>query len=412
MPTVNTRLKRLTDPQDPRFVSMVTRAASGMHFRIVKSDDGEDMNLDLAKLPLTRVLKGNTKNVNETAAPRVSGFVVLPEDKDLALECIQKAGFAVDKVTTTEDGSILVAQDDKPEEGADLVKVSDNLVLVMKGFRPWAADLQGFQEQIGVDGYYEGVGSACSALRTCISKAVYKANTQDEAVKAVQTILVDFSKYVSGLISGIPSAAFKADDLVTVAKADLAQVEADEAALAEAEADGFADDEDPLEDLAEVDGEDEGGEGEVEQTTEATTETTTSTETPATQATQETDVSKTQTTATPATTETTPAETVQKTAQAPSEMAQVLAALQGLTSKVEGFQGQLETVQKGLTETKAQVQETIQKADKTAEAVRGTVIAAAQGGDDTARQVVQKSAGARSHGLPLGDFDTAFVKPE
>jgi hypothetical protein len=198
------RMKQLKEGEVQR-LSLVRRAANMIPFRIQKAAEGEHM-LDLTSI---------RRLVTKSDRPVVSAVVVMRRDGvDLGAvkEAIQKSGFSVADPVENPDGSIVFGQVPDPEVDAHVVRMSDNLVLVMKGWDPYASKMQSFSEQLGTDGYYDGLMTGTNALREVVRKCVTSARDHDEMRSLVKKALDDFYDYALGLSDSIPPSANMVDE--------------------------------------------------------------------------------------------------------------------------------------------------------------------------------------------------------
>src|SRR3954468_16760754 len=127
---VKVDLKKLFSAE-AQFVSLVRRGANQMPFRIQK-EAGDTMPLDLSAP--TRIFKGERKA--KTAA--VAAICVKKSaDMEPMKALIKKAGFSTDNMVEKEDGTVLFAQVENAEANSTPVRISEDLVMVMKDFTPW-----------------------------------------------------------------------------------------------------------------------------------------------------------------------------------------------------------------------------------------------------------------------------------
>lgn len=209
---VKVMMKKLTKPH-AQFVSLVRRSASQIPFRIQKADEGEPMTIDLSRIQ--RVMKGEKKE----KSCKVAGVVTRKmDDMEPIKAVIQKAGFSTDKMTENPDGTVLFAQTDNPEEGASLVRMSKNLILVMKGFDSFVPKLADFGKALGIEGYHDGIRSACNSLQSLVTKMVEESESPQAATDGVSNLLGGFSTYVNTLVEALPQEVFKADEALDTIK--------------------------------------------------------------------------------------------------------------------------------------------------------------------------------------------------
>lgn len=231
---------------DVRTISLVKRGANRIPIKIQKSDKSGEatMGIDLNGVG-SRVRQAgyNFKNVFKQEAPAqavVSALVFpkKPENYDQMKSVVEKAGYVTTKPIEEKDGSFVFAQMDDYDKDSQTLRLSDNLIVVTKGFQPWAEDLEDFNDVMKAQGFYNGVDAACSALRSSLCMKMGDTDNPQEAAQAVSEVLKDFTSYIVGLANGLPSNAFKLDgevDKAVVAfKAELVK-KAEEDAKAKAE---------------------------------------------------------------------------------------------------------------------------------------------------------------------------------
>ena len=383
---------------DVRFISLVARGANRIPFRIVKSEKESEM-IDLSK-PL-RILKGD--KATKEAVPEVVGVVVFDQGDEAVMAGVRKSltdhGFAVDNATKNEDGTVLFSAGDLDASDATIVRLSEDMAVVVKGFSSYNQTLSestNFSEVMAAQGYYQGVRTACDALVYTMQNVLQKAESSQDAATKVGSILSSFGTYVGAMTKGLPVAAFKADmsvsEVVKSAKAkptdDKAPEGADEKEWAQmspeqkeewkAKAKAKKDEADAAAVAAAAKTEGEQGKtgdkpaGEGEQA--------------------------------PAAAAAAPAE---KSEQSDAGgIKEVLAQLADLSDALKGVVGEVAGVAKAQKNLEGQVEEIARKADNATKAVKTTVVAGAGAGDEPAKgtPVVKKSEDPRS-----GCFDTAFL---
>ena len=191
------------------YISLVDRGANRVPFRIVKRNKGDTM------IDLGRIFK--SAKANEEIKPTVVGLCVQKGVADDAVRnAIESAGFKVDQVVERDDGTLIYSQEAnvKPEE-CTVIKMQKGLVLLMKGFDPYALMGQDmpFTELVKAQGFIPSVSVAFEALQNTMAGILYGAPTGggDEVIGKVDQALGDFHKYVLEQAKAIPTSAFKAE---------------------------------------------------------------------------------------------------------------------------------------------------------------------------------------------------------
>lgn len=199
---VKKKLTRMTDGE-PRYVSLVKRASTGIPFRVVKNAQEQEMNgLNLGDLSSVF----SRTPAKKAAEPSIGAVVV---QKTADLEAVKKAlaagGMKAEPVVV---GETIVFPQVEGGEAGDLVKLSDGLALVVKDFTPYMMQGKSFHDRVGIEGFYSGLSIGCSALSGAFMDAVYGADSPKEALAAVHAVLADFNQYVEGIVEGLPEGAF------------------------------------------------------------------------------------------------------------------------------------------------------------------------------------------------------------
>lgn len=198
---------------DVEFVSLVARGANRIPFRIKKSDEESPMSLNLSSL--SRIFKGaKAPELQANHIVGVATVAVKGEKLEAVKALLVEQGFAVDNAESFEDETMVFKQEgyDAEDKDTSMVRLSDDLVLVVKGFAPYSEEVEGdFLTNVKAQGFYSGLDSATCAFRTSLYMILSDAADQQAAVSEVTTLLSEFSTYVAGLVQAIPTKAFKAE---------------------------------------------------------------------------------------------------------------------------------------------------------------------------------------------------------
>lgn len=203
------------------YVSLVQRGANRIPFRIVKTQQPQEQNMAIDLGAIGRIFKSEAA---KPTVPEVAGIVVKTSDEATlasVTQALSDAGYKVDSIQKHEDGTTLFAQGEVPAE-THIVKMSDNVAIVMKGFSPYCSDLDSssdFSEVMSTTGFYSGVNQAVDALSTCVRNATYKSDDPQAAAKEVGKSVDQFKAYLTTMIAAIPAKAFKMEKDVEAAVA-------------------------------------------------------------------------------------------------------------------------------------------------------------------------------------------------
>lgn len=252
MPTVKVTANKMTDAS-VSFISLVDRGANRIPFKIVKQEksmSGHFAGLDLGKL-FARKSETKDKQGEVLAVVTMKG-----ESFDSVKKQVADAGFSVDNVQEMEDGSVIFKQDGDMEGETTLVRLNDHVVVVTKGFRPYAMDITvgdvSFAEQCAAQGFYPGVRTIVDVMVQNINVAVDQAASPQDAAKMVAKMFDEAKTYTVGFLGGLPVKAFKLES-VTVEKAATPKAKVKPAEGEEMPEGEMSEGEDPKKEKASVD---------------------------------------------------------------------------------------------------------------------------------------------------------------
>lgn len=379
---------------DVRYISLVDRAASRIPFRVIKYDKESGMGINLKTIG--RVLKGTSNQKESVSKAEVSAVVVL-DHGELTSEIqdvIEKQGFSVQKAIKNEDGTVTFAAGENPLKDAVLVKLSDEMLLAVKGMNAYMTEGE-FEDMVKSRGFMPSISTAMEVLYTTISNAMYNSDVKgpEDFSKIVTEATGKFSEYVIGLVSALPEAVFKMDAAVNELvekKSKEASKEKAKGKMKEAPAEGSS--------------EEEAAETSEEETKEKSKEM---------KATQE-----------EATGEVT--ESAEHEKEEEDQLKKILTAVSDLAEKVSELSKKSEETSQAISEqgkrleevassSEQKIAELSQKAENASKAVKSTILAAAPAGDTpTPQGEVGESEGVKKYDYRddprQGCFDTAFIR--
>lgn len=385
------------------YVSLVKRGANRLPFRIVKAED-EDM-LDLHAIGRKMFRKADP-------VPEIVAVITTSETNSEALaKAFTEAGLDPALFAKSEEGEIITLAKADADTAKDrvIIKTSDDVALVVSGVQKAFDAYSGnssFSEAFASQSFYPSFYRAAEVLNEVVFHKLQKANTPAEAASMISEVLADFSAYVTVLASSLPQSAFyvdrfyesymKAEGEAKLEKAVPLGETAEEAATAKEK---------------EVKKDDDAA---VEETPAAEAEQVAKTEETPAEPAAEVELAKAEEVPDPAAVTPEPeVEPVAKSEETPVEaapgpvgidQAAILATLTEFQKSLTAAMGDIaESLKKDLADVSTRVDEVAVRAQKTEEALNGTVFAEA-GGDNPAR--VTKSAGSDS-APPL--LDTAYT---
>lgn len=230
---IKTTIKKLSDAEACK-VSLVGHAANRIPFRIIKSAKHQENGM----INLSRIFKGEAAvETNEEVKPSLVAVVVQKSDASDALKAdLAGKGFEVETVIENDDETVTYVQ--KGEElnldEQNVVRQSDGLLLVVKGFKPWTDALTAFADIANAQGFFPGMRCAGEILCDSISREVSEADNPADAAAKVGATIDAYKSHVLALIEALPSVAFKMElpakaDATTDATTDAPKIEAQKA---------------------------------------------------------------------------------------------------------------------------------------------------------------------------------------
>lgn len=200
-------LRNLSD-LDVKFVSLVNKGANQIAFRIVKSDDQESQ---MAGINLSTLWK------KEELKPSTITGVVLAKNAPALLAEVQSIlkaqGLSMPVTKSFDDGSAVVAVGDDYEQDSTLVRLNDQMAFVVKGFGPYAKQIDRLDAgQMTDRGFYDGATAAAQAMQAQVLKAIRKSEDVEAPAKMLKS-------YVAVLEKALPANAAEIEELVTKAAA-------------------------------------------------------------------------------------------------------------------------------------------------------------------------------------------------
>jgi len=351
-------------------VSLVKHNATRIPFRITK---GEDDMIDLAQIGRSLFRKAD--------APVAVASVMLSKTADVAsiVEVLKAQGFNMDTQTEVDDAWVYAQPGVVAGSRSGVLKCNDDVAFIVSGlanvpqavtkdFQAWNLESTNFTEVLNTNGFYPAVYMAMESVAKCVSNIMDDAADPAEAQAMISTTFDDAKAYISGILSGIPVTAFKADSALQKAAKAVVTVDA----------------------VAEVAN---GDATQTEATTEAVTEVTKAAADASAVADPVVDAVVKEDDPVPAVTD----------AKKADDAAVMAAGMQALQASVDAFSARILA---GLDEVKITVTDLDARVQKAEEAVNGTVVVDATG-DKPGRTTTRATKGD-SGPPPL--LDTAFAR--
>lgn len=170
-------------------------------------------HLDLASVFPTR--KAEVK-------PHIVAVVTQKNDSfDQVKSALETVGVSVSKAEEpkkedgTADGTVAFMQGDANLEGEmTVVRLSEDVAMVCKGFRPYNMDVEvtagtTFADVCKAQGFYPGVGTMVDVLRSSVLSLAEKSDDPAAAAKSIRKMFSEAAEYAASMVSALPSVAFK-----------------------------------------------------------------------------------------------------------------------------------------------------------------------------------------------------------
>lgn len=379
MPRIRVKLREMKDAS-VRFISLVDRAASRMPVRVMKREDPQEPQMIDLSNPMSLFKRLTQKS--ETA-PAVSALVIPDQGDDHTAKVaavLKDQGFNVETVVKNEDGTVMFSQVDDPLDAAQMVRMSDNLLIVVKG-----GDLP-----VGELGFLPGLDASFSLLGMTVREALLGGTPADEVASVVKEAVSKFEKDTMALVSAIPQSVFKADS--TISELEVQTLEADNQSATNTEE--VVEKADAAKFQKPDDVEQEKWDAMDDETKEAVCKGCDSKE-------KETPKEEKE--------EAKKAETDPQVAEVASMVSTLAESLKTLVSKMDDLGTKVDGISSAQKASELRVDEAVKKADTAARALE-TVIVAPAGKEDTpanSREVTKKS---EDNGIGTGYFDSAFSR--
>ena len=150
--------------------------------------------------------------------PQVAAIMVSKDaDLDAMKQRIEDAGFSTEREEDVDGGKVFLQLEDKeyPIEGLTVIKFDDDLAIgctnIEKAFDPSNFESTSFTEMLAQVGVFPSIGIAKDVLGETMLNILSKAESPDQASTEVGQAISDFRNVVTGILSSVPTAAFKFD---------------------------------------------------------------------------------------------------------------------------------------------------------------------------------------------------------
>ena len=199
---------------DVNFISLVTRPASRIPFRVMKSDDPLEGS---SMFNLTRLFKQD----GESAVPVdcvLAGVVLQQKHEAEFAPKLKELGLKIDD-RVEKDDMVILKQCDYDDDKVTLIKLNEmgGLFLnasekVQKQFDPFPEGTD-FSENFNQGAFLPGVHVATDVMMETMRNVLRTADNQEAARDGIGTLLNAYTDHILGFVDDLPEVAFKIDEM-------------------------------------------------------------------------------------------------------------------------------------------------------------------------------------------------------
>ena len=207
MAKIKLNVNKLGDPT-VNYISLVSRGANRIPFRIVKHDKQESGMIDLASLNLSKLFKGEQKPTEVAApAPTIVGFVtMMDENFDLVKKHLKDAGYKISNISEEADGSVVFKQQEEMPDHFDVIKMSDALLVLVDGADGENA-VEGtiYESLLKEDSFLPSQEIATKGMALAMNEISGADEAIEEKVAKMELVTKDYNGYLAKLFSWVPA---------------------------------------------------------------------------------------------------------------------------------------------------------------------------------------------------------------
>lgn len=220
-----------------RYVSLVSRPASRLPFRVLKHDEPDQENGLMINLSRMFKRDGDATEVGVSLV----GVVLQKAHRDHFAPQLEKLGLKTDDVIESDDGDVLIfRQQEFNDDDVVAIKLNElgGLFInmpeeVTKAFDPFV-DSDDFGDNMSLQ-FLPGMSAATEALLTSVVNVLRTADTPDNARERISTNIDAYKAAVMDMAANLPEMAFKIEQL-TLEGFEPAEVEKEDDQPVDAEA--------------------------------------------------------------------------------------------------------------------------------------------------------------------------------
>jgi outer membrane murein-binding lipoprotein Lpp len=197
---VRIKARELTDV-DVDYISIVSRGANRIPFRILKAEDNE--MLDLSQIFFRK---------EEPKTPALVAVAVAKGPTSDAIMAVVRDSYTVTSESDMGEVTLMKFEEDADLAKADIVKVSDDLAVFVSNVQKGAVsypDSVSFMENISKAGFLPSLRMATEVLMETVYNVVSTPGDRSTTVAKLESSLGEYQSYVLGLTRAMPEQVFK-----------------------------------------------------------------------------------------------------------------------------------------------------------------------------------------------------------
>ena len=206
MGKIKLNVNKLGDPT-VNYISLVSRGANRIPFRIVKHEKQESSMIDLASLNLSKLFKTEKAAESTTPQPAIVGFVTMKDENfDLVKKHLKDAGFKISSIAEEADGSVVFKQQDEMPEEFAVLKMSDALLVLVDNLdAEGAVDGTIYESLLKEDSFLPSQTIASQGMTLAMEEISAANEPTAEKVAKMELVTKDYNDYLAKLFSWVPS---------------------------------------------------------------------------------------------------------------------------------------------------------------------------------------------------------------
>ena len=206
MAKIRLNVNKLGDPT-VNYISLVSRGANRVPFRIVKQDKQESSMIDLAGLNLSKLFKSEKAAESTPPQPNIVGFVTMKDENfDLVKKHLKDAGFKISSIAEESDGSVVFKQQEEMPEEFAVLKMNDTLLVLVDNLdAEGAVDGTIYETLLKEDSFLPSQEIATQGLALAMGEISNADESPQDKVAKMELVTKDYNDYLAKLFNWVPA---------------------------------------------------------------------------------------------------------------------------------------------------------------------------------------------------------------